>query len=394
MPPSAAPDVLLDVTPLDTASRHTGTGRYVAALARAIAALSPREREGLDVRALTSLDGPSPVGPLTLSPTGAPPLGADDEVAWLMARRTTLAATLRRIRPRLFHAPVRVGTPRGSLVPRVVTCLDLIPLVLHADYMPGRWAYRRLAFALEAARFHGARRVVAISRFTADELVRVLGVPASRVDAVPLGVDLDRFHPARTEAERAVVAATLARRGLDLRPYLVHVGAADPRKNVDTLVEGFARARLDDVDLVFVGRLRPADEVAIERAFDASARPANVRRLGYVPDDELPAILSGALALPFTSSYEGFGFTPLEAMACGCPVIASAVTSIAEVCGGATLDVPPRDARALAAALRRLIAEPTLAADLRRAGALRASTFDWRSTALGTIASYARALRA
>ena len=386
-----APDVLLDVTPLDTASRETGTGRYVAALARAIAALTPREREGLDVRALASLDGPSAV-PLSELPLGAA-TSARDEIAWLMARRTRLVRTLRRIRPRLFHAPVRVGTPRGSGVPRVVTCLDIIPLVLHAEYMPGRRAYRRLAFALEAARFHQARRVLAISRFTADELVRVLGVPASRVDAVPLGVDLQRFHPPRTDAERATVAAILARRGLDRRPYLLHVGAADPRKNIDTLVEGFAEARLDGVDLVFVGRLRPAHDAAVERALEARGRPANVKRLGYVPDDELPAILSGALALPFTSSYEGFGFTPLEAMACGCPVIASAVTSIGEVCGDATLEVPPRDSRALAAALRRLIAEPTLAAELRRAGLARASTFDWRSTALGTIASYARALR-
>ena len=96
---------------------------------------------------------------------------------------------------------------------------------------------------------------------------------------------------------------------------------------------------------------------------------------------------------PFTSSYEGFGLPPLDAMACGCPVIATGATSIAEVVGDAAILVPPRDPDALAAAMRRVATEPALREDLRRAGFARAARFTWRETALACIDSYRTALR-
>lgn len=386
-------DVLVDLTALDTSSRYFGTGRYIADLAGAIDALTPSERHGLSIGALTALSGPSPTGPLTWK--GSPELRYPDGSwpRWLMDRRTQLALTLRRLAPRLFHATYSLGTPHAAGVPRVVTCLDLLRLVLHQDYLPGQYVYRHLLRGAEALRFHTARRVIAISQYTADDIVRLLGVPASRIDAIPLGVDLDRFRPPHPGPESDAAAAILRRRGLDQRPYFLHLGAADPRKNVDTLIHGFARAALPDVDLVLLGRLKPDHQARVDHALAAAGNPRGVRALGYIPDDELTSILSGALALPFTSSYEGFGFTPLEAMACGCPVIASPVTSIGEVVGDAALTVPPRDPDALAAAMKRMTAEPSLAGDLRRAGLARASRFTWRNTALATVDSYARALR-
>lgn len=386
-------DIVVDLTPLDTSSRYTGTGRYIADLARSLDALSPSERQGLDIGALVSLDGPSPLGPLTWKGSPSPRYADRSEARWLMDRRTTLALTLRRLSPRLFHAPYSLGTPRGSSVPRVVSCLDLLRLVLHRDYLPGRPVYRHVLRAAEALRFHSARRVIAISRYTADDIIRLLGVPASRIDAVPLGVDLDLFRPPSPGLETEAAARILRARDLDKRPYFVHIGAADPRKNVDTLIHAFARAALPDVDLVLMGRLNPAHQARVDRAIAEAGSPPGLRLLGYVPDSELPTILAGALALPFTSSYEGFGFTPLEAMACGCPVIASKVTSITEVVGDDIIEVPPRDPVALAAAMKRLVREPSLAADLRRAGLVRAARYTWRSTALGTVDSYARALR-
>lgn len=386
-------DVLLDLTPLDTPSRFTGTGRYITELAAAIAALSPSERQGLDIGALTSLGGPEPIGELTWKGSEKPIYGDRDENAWLFARRSRLVATLLRDPPRLFHAPYNLGTPRGSFVPRVVTCLDLVRLALHQDYLAGRWAYRWILHGLEALRFHSARRVITISKFTADDVVRLLGVPASRIDPVPLGVDLNWFRPPREGAEADAALAVRKKWKLDERPYVLHIGAADPRKNVDTLIHGFARGKVEDLDLVIIGRLRPAHQAVVDRALREAGDPPGVRQLGYVPDDDLPAILAGALALPFTSSYEGFGFTPLEAMACGCPVIATGVTSIGEVVGDAALLIPARDPDALAGALRRVASERSLRDDLGRAGLDRAALFTWRNTALGTIDSYARALR-
>ena len=386
-------DVLIDLTPLDTPSRYTGTGRYIAELAGALAALTPSERQSLDIAALTALGGPAPVGPLTW--TGSPSVvyGDDEEAKWLLARHTRLVATLRRERPRLLHTPYSLGTPRGSFVPRVVTCLDLVRLVLHRDYLPGRWAYRWILHGAEALRFHTARRVITISQFTADDVVRLLGVPASRIDVVPLGVDLTRFRPPEPGPEAAAAAAVRRKHLLHERPYLVHLGAADPRKNVDTLIDAFAKAGIPDLELILIGRLTSAHRGVVARALADAGNPHGVRLLGFVPEQELPAILGGALALPFTSSYEGFGFAPVEAMACGCPVIATGKTSISEVVGDAALLVPPRDSAALADAMRRVASEPALQRDLRVAGFAQAARFTWRNTALGTALAYARALQ-
>ena len=206
-------------------------------------------------------------------------------------------------------------------------------------------------------------------------------------------MDLDRFRPPAPGAESDAAAAIRQKHGVGLRPYLVHLGAADPRKNVDVLIAAFARANIPDLDLVLVGRLSPNHEEVVRRAVREAGNPRGVRSLGFVPVDELPAILAGALALPFTSSYEGFGFAPIEAMACGCPVIATGKTSIGEVVGDAALLVPARDVDALVSALLHLVTDPALRRDLSNAGLARAARFTWRNTALGTIDSYARALR-
>jgi glycosyltransferase involved in cell wall biosynthesis len=384
-------DVLVDMTALDTASRWFGTGRYIAELGAALAALGLNEREGLDVRALTSLAGPSPIGPLDYKGQDEPRYPAGSEVRWLMDRRTRLVPTLRRLRPRLWHATYHLGTPRGAMVPRVTTCLDLIPLVLHREYHPG-WLFPKVERVIQALRFHGARRVIAISQHTADDMMRLLGVPARKVDVVYLGVDHARFRPPAVE-ERAAHDAVLAKYQLTRGAYCFHLGAADPRKNVDTLIEAFVAARLDGVELVLIGKLKPAHRAFVDGVLAKVGNPASVRLLGFVPDEDLPAILGGALMHPYTSSYEGFGNAPLDAMACGCPVIATGQTSIAEVVGDAAERVPARDVAALSAAIRRMANDSALRRERTAAGLARAARFTWRETALGSIASYARALR-
>ena len=383
-------DVLVDLTSLDSPSRYGGTGRYVFELGQALGALSPSERAGLSIGALTALKGPEPTGPLGWP--GSPELRYEQELAWLTKRRVRLPFTLHRLAPRLFHAPYPMGTPRGSFVPRVVSCLDLVPLVLHRDYLPGRPIYRRALMAAEALRYHSACRVLAISQSTADDLIRVLGVSAKKIDVALLGVDLDRYHPFEgAEAEQA--RATRARHRLREGGYVFYLGRADPRKNVDVLVAAFAAAKQDGLELVIVGKMRPSDERTFARARQAAGHPPGVRFLGFVPEDELPAIIEGALAFVFCSSYEGFGNVPVEAMACGCPVICTGATSLHETVADAGLTVPPRDVVATADAIRRIATEPTLRRDLRAAGLRRAAHFSWRNTALETVASYARALR-
>jgi glycosyltransferase involved in cell wall biosynthesis len=113
-----------------------------------------------------------------------------------------------------------------------------------------------------------------------------------------------------------------------------------------------------------------------------------VRFLGYVPDEDLPALYSGALLLAFPSLYEGFGLPVLEAMACGTPVLTSNVSATAEVADGAALLVDPRSVDALASALGRLLTDDALRADLRRRGLARAAEFSWERTARETLSVY------
>ncbi|MCC6526200.1 MAG: glycosyltransferase family 4 protein [Polyangiaceae bacterium] len=381
-------DVLIDLTPLDTLSRFRGIGRYTRSVARAIAALSPLERGGLACEGLVGLAGPQPVGPLDWDGSPGEP---GPTIPWLMRRRSALVATLRRLRPRLFHATQPLGTPRGSFVPRVVTCHDLLLHALHEDYLPGRWLYRRGLWAADWSRYHSARRVIAVSRATADQLVSILGFDARRIDVVHHGVDHERFRLARDDAERAARAAMRQALGLD-KPYFAYLGGTDPRKSIGVLCASFDAADLEDVELAVVGRTSEQERTVVDGIVAGLRHPERVRLLGYVADEAIPALLEGALGFVFPSIGEGFGLPVLEAMACGTPVVTPLGTSLVEVAGRAALEVPPRDVAALTSALARLHREPALRADLARAGLAHARGFTWRACALGTVESYRRAL--
>jgi len=384
------PDVLVDLSPLDTWSRYSGTGRYVHELGVALAALSDAERRGMTFGGLASVDSGDMV-PLEWPGSGErPPWDVSREVAWLMARRLRLPFTLRRIRPKLFHATYAAGTPRFSGVPRVVTCLDLVPLVMHRDYLPGRFTYRRVLWLAEALRYHSATRVLAISQHSADEAMQVLGVPARKIDVADLGVDHVRYHPFEGK-DVAEVLAVRTRYGLS-NPYIFYIGAADPRKNVDVLIAAFARAAVEGLELVLIGKPRPADQRAFDGAIAAAGHPRGIRFLGFVPEDDLPALIAGGVGFVCCSTHEGFGNVHLEAMACGCPVITPAVTSMRDSIGAASLVVPPRYVAATADAIRRLARERALQRQLCEAGIRCAAGYTWRNTALGTVESYARAL--
>lgn len=383
-------DVLIDLTALDTASRFTGTGCYIHELAHALAALNEHEREGLALSALIDLRGPNAEGPLRYEP-GARRHDSNGEIAWLNRRRLTLPFTLRRLRPRLFHAPYPLGTPRFCGIPRVVTCHDLLKHVLHEDYLPGRPIYRRLLFAADCMRYHGAQRVIANSEHTAHDLVRLCRIAANRVDVVYMGVDLGRYHP--FEGEEALAAERIRQRyGVKKDQYLYYLGTADPRKNVDVLIESYARSGVE-VPLLLLGRMRPSDMKCIDAAMARANQPEGVRLVGLVPDADLPALVEGALGLVFCASYEGFGIPPVEAMASGCPVIHTGLTSMKETMGDAGLLIPERNIDATAAAIRELAKDTALRRQLREAGLARAQRFSWRNTALATVQSYVKALK-
>ncbi len=209
-----------------------------------------------------------------------------------------------------------------------------------------------------------------------DILTLVPDVAADRVRVIVPGIG-EEFRPRPAAAAHP-------------RPYVLYVGTLEPRKNVETLVESYRRLVLDGAiaeDLVLVGRLGWDYERLLAR-LDVPELRGRVHRPGYVSQDGLVDLYAGARLFVYPSLAEGFGFPPLEAMACGTPVIATDSSSLAENLRGAAELVQPGDVAALAAAMRRLLGDPTLAAERRRLGLERAARFHWDETARATRACY------
>jgi glycosyltransferase involved in cell wall biosynthesis len=205
------------------------------------------------------------------------------------------------------------------------------------------------------------------------------------VITIPVGVD-DRFRPhARDETQ-----GIMSRHGLEHGRYVLSVATIEPRKNLHGLVRAFMRlpAGLRAAYPLVLCGATGWRESHLEQSLDALVREGSVRRLGYIPEADLPGLYAGAAAFAFPSFYEGFGLPPLEAMASGTPVLASATGSILEVVGDAGLLVDPHDDAALAAGLERILTDLPLRDACIASGLERAERFSWTSCVDRTIALY------
>ena len=282
----------------------------------------------------------------------------------------------------LVHYPVTVPIPSTRL-PRVVTLHDVQHHDLPGFFSPPERALRRLTYDRAAAK---ARLVVTPSEYSARRIGKLLGVARERIEVVPSGVDHERFSPA-PDAEDA---GRLERLGL-VSPYVLYPANLWPHKNHMRLIEAFARVAVPELELVLTGqtyeRLGPLMELAGRLGMGE-----RVRHLGYVERDSVPPLYRAARALVFPSLYEGFGGPPLEAMACGCPVASSTRASLAEIVGGACVELDPESPESIAAALERVATDEPLRERLIAAGLERASGFSWQVAARSHTAAYARAL--
>ncbi|MCA1667341.1 MAG: glycosyltransferase family 4 protein, partial [Thermomicrobia bacterium] len=226
-----------------------------------------------------------------------------------------------------------------------------------------------------------ARRVIAVSGATRDDLVTMLKVPNEKITVVHHGV-----RPITARPPDAAVQATLARLGIS-RPYVLFLGTIQPRKNLQQLIRAFRQvvdAGLPQT-LVIAGRMGWLAE-PIRAAVTAGGLAGRVHFAGYVADDDLPALYTGADAFTLPSLAEGFGMPALEALAYGVPVVASATTSLPEIVGDAGLLVDPLDEAALGAAVVRALTDNALRARLAKAGPARAAQFSWERCARETLA--------
>jgi glycosyltransferase involved in cell wall biosynthesis len=258
----------------------------------------------------------------------------------------------------------------------VALLYDLIPLRYPREYLRRRSVIARANYAYQLRSTRRADHLLAISEATRRDAIELLGTPASRVSVVPLAVDRDLFSPLAADLARGAVEAEY---GIS-RPYFFYIGGFDYRKNVERLIRALEISDPSGVLLVIAGALGPLG-MELREAVKGTPVADRIRWLGYVPEGDLRALYAGSLALVYPSLYEGFGLPVLEAMSCGAPVLTSPLSSLPEVAGDAALYVDPGSPAELAAALRRLAAEPALRAELRERGLERAQRFSWTDTA-------------
>jgi glycosyltransferase involved in cell wall biosynthesis len=237
---------------------------------------------------------------------------------------------------------------------------------------------------------HTADRIVTVSRHSREALIAAYGVDGSRIDVTYEAADRDRFRPAYGGAREDEFRARYGVRG----PFILYVGALEPKKNLDRLLDAFAEARAArglTHSLVLAGgdggMPYDAREAIAERDLQAA-----VVVTGFLPDDLLPRAYNAADVFVYPSLYEGFGLPVLEAMACGTPAVVSQATSLPEVAGDAAVLVDPLDTSALAAALVAVATDRDLHESLRVAGLRRAEQFSWQRTALDTLRCYQSAV--
>jgi glycosyltransferase involved in cell wall biosynthesis len=229
-----------------------------------------------------------------------------------------------------------------------------------------------------------ADAIIADSESTRRDAMQILHVPENNIFTVPLGIGKE-FH-------RITDSSLLedCRRRYDLpQTFFLHVGLVEPRKNLPLLLGAYARlAQVEDPPpLVVVGRMGWMYE-DVHRQIESLQLQDRVKFTGYIPDQDLPLVYNLAQILLYPSRYEGFGFPPLEAMACGTPVITTAVSAMQDQVSDAGLLVPPQDEEALFDAMRRLMHDRFLQADLSLRGQRQASLYTWDQTALKTKQVY------
>ena len=375
---------------------NTGSGQYVRQLVARLPAIAPQHEYHLVVphrRSFQVIDLHTGANLQSLISDIQPPRPRSGQSSFrkLLFEQSIIPRAARALRADLIHVPYWAPPLRAS-VPIVVTIHDIIPLILK-EYRGGLFV--RLYTGLVTAAARGATLILTDSEASRRDIVQHLGVPESRVRTIYLAAD-PKFTPRRDPVDRAAV-----RRKYDLPDhYVLYLGGFDPRKNVEAALQVYTWGQ-DAIGgshpLVAAGRLpergdgfftdprQVARQIGVEDV---------VRFIGEVDEEDKVALYQGATAFLYPSRREGFGLPPLEALACGVPVIGSDAPSIPEIVGDAGVLVSPDDARAMAGALIAVVTEPPLREALGERAIQQAAKFSWDKTARQTIEAYESVMKA
>ncbi len=322
-----------------------------------------------------------------VAPIGGPARGENlEKLVW---EQVGFPAAAKAARAHIAHIPHFAPAYRGLGIPQVVTIHDVIMLAL-PEYRAKASAMLYTQLVAQAAR--RAEAIITVSEAAKQDIIEYLRIPPDRIQVI-------REAPApgfRRETSPERLRAVRVKYGLNER-FVLNVGGMDARKNIAKLVGAFAAVyhelREPDLQLFIVGDPRRLGTSSTFPDWRPLAAAFGIERrvvCAPVAEEDLAAVYSAASCFAFTSTYEGFGLTPLEAMACGAPVICSNATSLPEVVGSAGILVDPESTDEIGAAIYRTLAAPELNADLRARGLAHSKQFSWHKVATETSAFYAK----
>lgn len=368
--------ICIDARPLQNAHRTRGVGVFLRNLLPQIGLAAP----DMEVTLVTLKGKPLPPLFRLERRVETRRLERPNRFNW-MADQIFLPGVVARSGAELFFA-----TDFNSyLVPRkgrkvVSMAYDLIPFIF-PETMASQPLPVRVGWRTNFPKLSKSTAVIAISQATKDDLVRLLGIEPDRVHVIYPGIDHDLFNPARA-GDAARRREVLARYGIAGR-FLLYVGDSEWRKNLRRVLEALAGTG-DDLKIVLAGK-RALTDTTLHGWIEELSLRERVITPGYVPDADLPLLYGDAIAFVFPSLYEGFGFPIAEAMACGCPVISSNVSSMPEVAGEAALLVNPLSVAEIRAAMARVLTDNTLRERMAEAGLRQAVQFSWPRAARETL---------
>lgn len=266
--------------------------------------------------------------------------------------------------------------------PYVLTIHDLSFELFPEFYSPKQRAWHRLIQPKKLAQ--NAAHIIAVSKNTKQDIIDLYNIPEEKISVIHSGID-PHFTPLAQDAPEAKKVKTLY--GLP-DSFLLFLGTIEPRKNIESLIEAFdmikASGKYPNLKLVLVGG-KGWNNKHIYKIIESAVFRGDIIFTGYIPQEHKQALYSLATVFVFPSYYEGFGFPPLEAQACGTPVIASTAGSLPEVLGNSALLIHPSYVNELGHALQTLLDSPSLQNQYRKKGIENSAQFNWDSTAKKTL---------
>jgi glycosyltransferase involved in cell wall biosynthesis len=363
---------------------HTGSGQYL----RQLVYHFNRYVSDLDI----TLIWPQVAG--TPLPTDVPPSVRlhpvpvrPGHVGKVLFEQVLFPRACRAVAAETAHVPYW-GAPLRSPVPLIVTIHDVIPLLVPA-YQPT--AASKLYNALVSASARGANQIITDSHASKKDIVRLLDVPEALVTPIYLGIG-----PEFTPQDNFLLDMAVRQKYNLPDSYVLYLGGYTLHKNIAKLLLAYtyvAQAMGEDYPLVLAGAkptAAPPKFPDYEVYIAQLGLEKVVRWVGYIEEADKPVIYRSADTFVFPSRYEGFGFPPLEAMACNVPVVATTAPGVEEVVGDAAMAVDPDDERQMGGAIIATLIQENLAADLRTKGVARAREFTWEKTMAATLEVYGR----